>query len=134
MDRAFADIVRFAEGPLPEGRFLGHPEVRWRSFAWDSTPLEDLRQSRLPIFVGHGGEDRASALASADIFVAELLRQRGPHPLHYEVYPGHDHVFSPAGGGGPNQTKQVLERFFAWATAQPRGVAISHVTLSPATR
>ncbi len=127
VDRAFADIARFAQGPLPEGQFLGLPEVRWRSFAWESTPLEDLRGSRLPVFVGHGEADRASALASADLFVAELLRQRGPHPLRYEVYPGHDHVFSPAGGGGPNQTKRVFDRFFAWATSAPGDVQVSHV-------
>jgi hypothetical protein len=105
-------------GPTPPAQYRGHSFARWQSFAIDSSPLDDLRATRTPIFVAHGTADHASRIENADLFVLELLRSRRQHPLFYWVLDGVDHGYRDA--AGTSHAAEVVRRFVAWGLAPDR--------------
>jgi pimeloyl-ACP methyl ester carboxylesterase len=120
VQEAFKDVLRITD-PAEEGRWNGHSLTRWRSYAVDATPLEDLRASRVPVFIAHGTEDESVPIESADLLAIELLRDRS-RPVFYLYLPGHDHGFR-----GPERTdnaRAVLDRFLAWALAPVKQTAV----------
>jgi pimeloyl-ACP methyl ester carboxylesterase len=112
---AFDEVLRITE-PEARGRWNGHSLARWRSFAVEATPLDDLRASRVPVFIAHGTEDGSVPIESADLLAIELLRDRS-RPVFYLYLPGHDHGFR--GPDRADNARAVLDRFLVWALEQP---------------
>jgi pimeloyl-ACP methyl ester carboxylesterase len=117
-DRANQALVdAFAlNGPTPPPRYRGHSFERWRSFTIESTPLDDLRGTNVPVFVAHGTADASARIENADLFVVELLRSPRSSPLFYWVLDGLDHGYTDA--AGRSHAVQVVRRFVDWGLAQ----------------
>jgi hypothetical protein len=110
--------VLFLTDPEARGTYRGHGVERWRTFAVESTPLDDLRSAPVPVFVAHGTADESSAVESADVFVVELLREGPRRPVFYVRIQGADHNLR--GEGGDDFRPFVLHRFLEWALADDR--------------
>jgi hypothetical protein len=59
----------------------GHPARRFKTFWLDSTPIEDVRQSAVPLFVAQGTRDGSTL--PADLFALEAIRQQPDRSLRY---------------------------------------------------
>jgi pimeloyl-ACP methyl ester carboxylesterase len=110
--RTFEEIL-WLTSPAASGDYRGLPVERWTTFALDSTPLDDLQGSAVPVFVAHGTADDAASVESADVFVVELLRQNRGRPVFYLVLPGLNHRFVSA--DGRSWFAEVLGVFLKWA-------------------
>lgn len=97
----------------PEGDedWQGHPVRRWAGF-FPHAPLDDLLAlDGVPVFVGHGSEDRSVPVEAADLIAVEFLR-RGRTGLTYRVYAGADHSFT-------GFEERLLRDVFAWMALPP---------------
>jgi pimeloyl-ACP methyl ester carboxylesterase len=103
-------------GPTPPKDYRGHSFKRWQSFAIDSTPRDDLRATKVPVFVAHGTADTSSRIENADLFVVELIRSRRSSPLFYWVLEGLDHGYGD--DAGTSHAARVVGRFVEWALAR----------------
>jgi len=110
------------QGADDDFMYLGHPARRWKSFALATTPLEDVRDSMVPLYVAHRG--REPNIHAADLFVLEALRQQPDRALRYVVLHDGDHGFGRP--GRPGGMARVLDDFLSWAVGPERatGVAI----------
>lgn len=115
--RAFDDLLAMT-GDKPPADFEGFPRERFLTFAVDSTPLDELAASKVPLFVALGTRDHNSAPESTDAMVAELLRRDRSRPLHYLVLDGLDHGFNDASG------KSFSDRLSACETWADRGTGV----------
>ena len=109
----FDDMISVT-GPQAEGKLNGLPIKRWKTFALDSTPLDDLRGLRLPVFVAQGTLDVKSYVEGADLLVLELLRN-ATRPVRYLMLPDSDHDFMSA-DGKVDQSGRVVKDFLRWVT------------------
>jgi hypothetical protein len=94
-----------------DAMFEDHAARRWKSYALDTTPLEDVRQSVVPLYVAHG--EREANIHAADLFVLEALRQQPSRPLRYVVVGNGNHAFVDA--TGRDHFAQVFDDFASWA-------------------
>jgi pimeloyl-ACP methyl ester carboxylesterase len=110
-------------GPKARGEYRGADIERQLSYAITSTPVEDLRASRIPIFVAAGTRDDNSPIEAADVFVTEMLRAPD-RPVHYLILPGLDHGYRDEAGN--EHGVEVLRAFLDWGLAShyDRSVAI----------
>jgi hypothetical protein len=115
---AFADIQKVID-PATRGSWHGHSLERWRSFAVESTPLDEIRSCAVPTFVADGSRDSNSPVESADTFVVELLRSDPRRGVFYWRVHEADLGFSTP--GGESYTAQVLDRFLEWALSPKKG-------------
>jgi hypothetical protein len=127
--QAFDELLAIT-GESPPASYQGFPKERFQTFAIDSTPLDDLASSTVPIFVAQGTADRNSAPESADAFVVELLRRDPKHPVHYLILAGLDHRFQDARGAG--HAEDVLARFVTWASTDPKTRTVETVAFETA--
>lgn len=109
--RHVSDLLAMRDAPEDQ-MWEGHAARRWKSYAIDSSPLDDVRDSPTPIYVAHGG--REPNLRSADVFVLEALRQQPRRPLRYVVVADGDHGFTTR--DGRDHFLQVFDDFTSWAT------------------
>lgn len=102
--------------------YEGHAVRRWKSYTLDSTPLEDIRESTLPLFIAYGGREKN--ILGADAFSLEALRQQPERPLRYVIVHDGDHGFSTPDGRA--HMDRVLDDFITWAldSQRPTGPAI----------
>jgi pimeloyl-ACP methyl ester carboxylesterase len=100
--------------------YEGHAARRWKSYALDTTPMEDVRDSVVPLYVAHG--EREPNIHAADLFVLEALRQQPTRPLRYVVVEDGDHGF--ASSNGRNHFEQVFDDFLAWAINPRRATGV----------
>ena len=107
--KTFGDM-RMLQGAADDTLYSGEPARRWKSYALDSTPLEDVRGSVIPLYVAHGGQE--GNLLAADLFVLEALRQQPRRPLRYVVVDGGDHAFEVA---GQSKILDLFDDFVSWA-------------------
>jgi pimeloyl-ACP methyl ester carboxylesterase len=107
--RTFADM-RMLEQASDDTAYLGEPAKRWKSYALDSTPLEDVRASPVPLSVAHGGLE--NNLLAADLFVLEALRQQPRRPVRYVVVDRGDHAFTV---DGQSRMLKLFDDFVNWA-------------------
>ncbi len=114
---ALDDLIALT-GPQPPAEYAGAASVRQLSYAVDSTPLDDLRASALPIFVAGGTRDEKSPIESADLFVAEMLRARARR-LRYVMLPDLDHAYMTPDGA--DRMPDVLRAFVDWALEPMKG-------------
>lgn len=120
----FDDIMQLTTEPDSLDTWRGHPVERWESFAIHSTPLDDLRETSVPVFVTHGTEDKASAVEGADVFVVELLRTDAQRPVSYLRLHGADHGLR---DGEVSHVDDVFDHFLAWGLSddRPREVVVT---------
>jgi len=104
------DEMRMLQGAADDTLYSGEPARRWKSYALDSTPLDDVRDSAVPLYVAHGGQE--GNLLSADLFVLEALRQQPRRPLRYVVVEGGDHAFTVK---GQSKILELFDDFVGWA-------------------
>lgn len=102
------DLLAMRDAP-DDQMWEGHAARRWKSYAIDSSPLDDVRDSATPLYVAHGG--REPNLRSADVFVLEALRQQPHRPLLYVVVADGDHGFTSR--DGRDHFLQVFDDFTA---------------------
>ncbi len=109
-------------GSNPPDRFSGHSALRWKSYAVDSTPLQDMVGLEVPVFVAHGSKDENSPVESADLFVIELLRQNRKRSVYYFMVPDATHGF--VGADGKDHAAEVIRRFVEWSVAPKKITAV----------
>jgi pimeloyl-ACP methyl ester carboxylesterase len=120
---AFSEIQTVID-PKSQRPWRGHSLIRWRSYAVESTPLDEMRSCEVPTFVAHGSRDSNSPVESADMFVVELLRTNPARPIFYVRVHDGDH-----GLGAPNQQNYLpfaFDHFLNWGLSQSkeRGVLV----------
>jgi pimeloyl-ACP methyl ester carboxylesterase len=128
--RQVFDEILWLTSPAAAADYRGLPRERWVSFALESTPLDDLRDSSVPVFVAHGTHDDAASIEGAELFVVELLRQNAQRPIFYLMLPGLDHRYISA--DDRSHFAEVVSVFLDWAfdPAKRRHVQVG----SPVTR
>ena len=89
----------------------GHPARRWKTFWLDSTPIEDVRDSMVPLFVAQGSRDGTTL--PADLFALEAIRQQPNRPLRYVVVQQSDHTFNTP--DGTSHLAELFDDFVRWA-------------------
>ena len=121
--RTFEEIL-WLTSPGAAGDYRGLPVERWASFALDSTPLDDLDGSTVPVFVAHGTADDAASIEGADLFVVELLRRDARRAVFYLILPGQNHRYIAA--DGHSYFPDVFRAFLKWAldSEKTRGVEV----------
>ncbi|MEO6954765.1 MAG: hypothetical protein ABI321_23395 [Polyangia bacterium] len=124
--RSLDDLIALT-GPAPPAEYAGAASVRQLSYAVDSTPLDDMRGTKVPVFVAGGTADEHAPIESADLFVAELLRAR-TRSVHYVVLPKWDHGLN--GPDGTSHAMAVVREFVRWATG-PRNDRSVSIGLAP---
>jgi pimeloyl-ACP methyl ester carboxylesterase len=118
--RVFADYLSFLDED-PPADYLGYPSRRWKSFAIDATPLDNLLKTQIPVFIAHGELDKSVPIASADLLAVELMRQQKRRAICYWAVAGADHGLSDARG---NHLPGIIETFVTWANDAPTGRTI----------
>ena len=118
--RSFVETMKTLQSADDEFLYEGWPARRWKSYALDSTPLQDVAGSDVPLFVAQGAKD-GSTLQS-DLFVLEAIRQRPNRPLRYVVVAEGDHAFNTPSGP---RLSDLFDDFVQWSldARRPTGVA-----------
>ena len=103
---------------------LGFPARRSKAFWLASTPLDDVRESTVPLFVAHGTRD--GTILAPDLFVIEAIRQQPTRSLRYVVLENGDHAFETA--PGQSRVPEIFNDFLDWAldTGRTTGTAVLH--------
>ena len=86
--------VRSAAGD--DFMFEGLPARRWKTFWLDSTPIDDVRDSSVPLFIAQGTRDDTTL--PADLFALETIRQQPNRPIRYAVLEQGNHAFETPDG------------------------------------
>jgi pimeloyl-ACP methyl ester carboxylesterase len=122
-ERAF-NRVRMLQGADDGLMYEGLPARRWKTFWLESTPLDDVRESMVPLFVAHGTRD--GTILAPDLFVMEALRQQPTRALRYVVLENGDHAFETA--PGQSRIPEIFKDFLDWALNSDRatGTAVLH--------
>jgi pimeloyl-ACP methyl ester carboxylesterase len=105
------DRIRMLQRADDDFIYEGLPARRWRTFWLDSTPIEDVRDSTVPLFVAQGGRDDTTL--SADLFTLEAVRQQPNRPIRYVVVQDANHSF--ATPDGRSRLADVVDDFLRWA-------------------
>ncbi len=116
---AIFDDVIWLTSEKAEGKYGGYPLKRWRSYAIESTPMEDVRESMVPVFVANGSRDTHAPIGGADTFVLELLRRQEKRNVLYLSIADLDHNFMDAKGN--DLSLAVIKEFAAWALSSDKG-------------
>jgi hypothetical protein len=122
-ERALSDM-RMLQQADDDLMYWGLPARRWKTFALSRTPVDDVRDSVVPLFVAQGTND-GTTLAS-DLFVLEAVRQQPRRPIRYVVLEGGDHAFET--GSGRRHVSAIFDDFLDWALDPRRatGVTVLH--------
>ena len=88
----------------------------WKTFWLESTPLDDVRESTVPLFVAHGTRD--GTILAPDLFVLEALRQQPKRPLRYVVLENGDHAFETK--PGQSRIPEIFNDFLDWVLDSDR--------------
>lgn len=105
------DRIRTLQAADDDSMYEGLPVRRWKTFWLDSTPIEDVRDSTVPLFVAQGSRDDTTL--PADLFTLEAIRQQPNRSLRYVVVDDADHAFeTPA---GRSRLAELFDDFLQWA-------------------
>lgn len=105
------DRVRMLQQADDDFMYQGLPARRWKTFWLDSTPIEDVRNSTVPLFVAQGSRDDTTL--PADLFALEVIRQQPTRPIRYVVVEQGDHAFETP--DGRSHVPALFADFLAWA-------------------
>jgi len=98
------DRMRMLQNASDDFMYKGLPARRYKTFWLESTPIEDVRDSDVPLFVAQGTRD--GTVMASDLFAMEAIRQQPKRSLRYVVVEGADHAF-----GMPDGTSRVAPLF-----------------------
>jgi pimeloyl-ACP methyl ester carboxylesterase len=127
--RVFDEMI-WVTGPDAKGDYRGADVARQVTYSVDSTSIDDLRGSKVPIFVAGGTRDDKAQIEGADVFVAEMLRDR-ERTLRYVILSGLDHGYIDA--DGKDHSGEVLTALLDWALAPDKDRSVV-VGLEPAAK
>jgi dipeptidyl aminopeptidase/acylaminoacyl peptidase len=99
----------------------GLPARRWKTFWLASTPIEDVRDSPVPLFVSQGTRDDTTLCS--DLFVMEAIRQQPDRPVRYVVVDHGNHVFETPDGRW--RVSELFMEFLAWSLNGNRQTQVS---------
>ena len=104
--------------------FMGHPARRWKTYTLESTALDDVRESTVPLFVVQGTRD--GTILAADLFVLEAVRHQPGRPVRYVVVDDGDHAFDTT--DGRSHVGELFTNLLDWALAphQDTGMIVVH--------
>jgi len=105
------DRMRMLQRADDDFMYEGLPARRWKTFWLNSTPMEDVRDSLVPLFVAQGTRDGSPL--SADLFALEAIRQQPTRPIRYEVVQQGDHAFENL--EGKSFLAELFDDFGLWA-------------------
>jgi len=108
--QATVDRIRALQRADDDFMYQGLPARRWKTFWLESTPIEDVRDSTVPLFVAQGSRD--DTMLSADLFTLEAIRQQRDRPVRYVVVEGADHAFQ---AGDASRLDALFDDFVRWA-------------------
>lgn len=103
-----------------DSMFDGLPARRYKTFWIQSTPLDDVRSSGVPLFVAQGSRD--GTLLPADLFVLEAVRQKPERPVRYVVLQDGNHAFEQP--KGRSRVVELFNDFMAWALNPARTTSV----------
>lgn len=98
------DRMRMLQNAPDDFMYQGLPARRYKTFWLESTPIEDVRDSDVPLFVVQGTRD--GTVMASDLFAMEAIRQKPNRPIRYVVVEGGDHAF-----GLPDGSSRVTALF-----------------------
>ena len=122
-ERAF-NRVRTLQTADDGQMYEGLPARRWKTFWLQSIPLDDVRESMVPLFVAHGTRD--GTILAPDLFVIEAVRQQPKRPLRYVVLENGGHALETA--SGHSRISEIFNDFLDWAldTNRATGTTVLH--------
>jgi pimeloyl-ACP methyl ester carboxylesterase len=100
--------------------YQGHAARRWKTYALDTTALDDVRNSVTPLYVAQGERDHNTH--AADLFVLEALRLQPARPLRYVVVHDGDHGFETS--DHRDYFSQVFKDFLSWGLNPQRATGV----------
>jgi dienelactone hydrolase len=115
------DRVRMLQRADDDVMYQGLPARRWKTFWLQSTPIEDVRDSVVPLFVAQGTRDGTTL--AADLFALEAIRQQPSRALRYVVVDEGDHAFETP--GKKSQVPALIDDFISWSLDAQRGTGIA---------
>jgi hypothetical protein len=101
----------------------GLPGRRWKTFWLEGTPIDDVRDSAVPIFVAQGTRDGTTL--PADLFALEAIRQQPNRPLRYVVIQNGDHAFETPDGA--SHLQELFDDFVGWALDANRQTGLATI-------
>jgi hypothetical protein len=102
--------------------YEGLPARRWKTFALESTPLDDVRESLVPLFV----RTRNTRWHWLPICLSSRRSGNNRSSLRYVVLENGDHAFETA--PGHSRIPEIFNDFLDWSldTYRTTGTAILH--------
>jgi pimeloyl-ACP methyl ester carboxylesterase len=110
--RSAFDRMRLLQNAPDDFMYQGLPARRYKTFWLESTPIEDVRDSDVPLFVAQGTRD--GTVMASDLFAMEAVRQQPTRLLRYVVVEGGDHAF--AMPDGTPRAAKLLNEFLNWCS------------------
>jgi pimeloyl-ACP methyl ester carboxylesterase len=114
------DRMRTLQNAPDDLMYEGLPARRYKTFWLESTPIEDVRDSDVPLFVAQGTRD--GTLMASDLFAMEAVRQQPKRSLRYVVVEGADHAFQMRDGS--SRVAPLFETFLDWVLNPERQTSI----------
>jgi pimeloyl-ACP methyl ester carboxylesterase len=114
------DQIRMLQQADDDFIWEGLPARRWKTFWLDSTPIEDVRDSTVPLFVAQGTQDDTTLCA--DLFAFEAIRQQPKRPLRYVVVDQGNHAFETSDGRW--RIAELFDDFLSWALDANRQTSV----------
>jgi dienelactone hydrolase len=108
--------MRMLQSATDDFMYEGLPARRWRTFWLDTTPLDDIRDSTVPLFIAAGTRD--GTILAPDLFVMEAIRQQPNRTVRYVVVDGGDHAFETP--DRRSHIRELFDDFLAWALDETR--------------
>lgn len=117
------DEIRMLQRQDDDFVYQGLPVRRWKTFWLDSTPVDDVRATVVPLFVAQGTRDGSTL--PADLFALEAIRQQPGRPFRYVVLDQGNHEFETP--DGHSHLADLLDDFIRWALDDHRKTGLGIV-------
>ena len=108
--QAAFDRLRMLQQAPDDFMYQGLPARRYKTFWIESTPIDDVRDSDVPLFVAQGSRD--GTLMASDLFALEAVRQQPNRPIRYVVVEGGGHAFDLP--DGTSRVDRLFTDFLDW--------------------
>jgi pimeloyl-ACP methyl ester carboxylesterase len=119
--RTIIDRIRMLQRADDDFIYEGLPARRWKTFWLETTPIEDVRESNVPLFVAQGNRDETTLLA--DLFALEAIRQQPNRSLRYVIVDQGNHAFETP--EGKSLLPELFDDFTTWALDANRNTDVA---------